>query len=116
MDRPSVNGFTILEIFVAILIISVSAIVITFFTRNSIGNYLSAHLTEAAYTCGEEKLSELKAMPLPANGNDKKVIDNDSFTRTWTINTVNNVQTATVKVDWILMKKNRTIRVYGVLR
>jgi Tfp pilus assembly major pilin PilA len=116
MDRPSINGFTIIEIFFAILIVSISAIVITFFTRNSIGSYLNAHMTETAYVCGEEKLSELKAMPLPANGNDSKVIDNDAFTRTWTINNVNNVQTATVRVDWAMMNRNRTIRVYGVLK
>ncbi|MBN1601184.1 MAG: hypothetical protein JW915_06220 [Chitinispirillaceae bacterium] len=116
MDRSSVNGFTILEIFFAILIISISAIVIGFFTRNSVDNYSTAQQSELAYTCGEEKLSDLKAAPLPVSGNDQCIVDNYTFTREWTVASNSAPRNVVVNVNWVMMGKTRTIKVYGVLK
>lgn len=116
MDRSSISGFSILEIFVTILIISISAIVITFFTRSTIGNYSNARQTEAAYISGEEKLSELNAAPVPENGTDVCIVENDTFTRTWTVSTSTSPHKAVVDVNWSLLGKSRAIKVYGVIQ
>jgi Tfp pilus assembly protein PilV len=115
MDRSSIAGFSILEIFLAILIISISAIVITFFTKNTIGNYSNARLTEAAYISGEQKISELNATPIPTNGTDIYTLETDTFTRSWTVSSSGYPRTAVVNVDWALMGKPQAIKVYGVL-
>ncbi len=116
MDRSSIAGFSILEIFIAILIISISAIVITFFTRNTIGNYSNSRLTEAAYISGEQKISELNATPIPSNGADIYVLETDTFTRNWTVSLNKTPRTAVVNINWSIMGKPRTIKVYGVLQ
>lgn len=116
MDRPSIAGFSILEIFLTILIISISAIVITFFTRNSIGNYSNARLTEAAYISGEQKITELSATPIPENGTDIYVLETDTFTRSWTVTSSGSPRTAVINIGWAMMGKPRTLKVYGVLQ
>jgi Tfp pilus assembly protein PilV len=116
MDRSSIAGFSILEIFVAILIISISAIVITFFTKNTIGNYSNSRLIEAAYICGEQKISELDAVPIPSNGTDTYVLEQDTFPRSWTISTSGSPHTVVINVGYKTMGKSRTIKVYGVLQ
>lgn len=118
MDRSSigVGGFTILEIVIAILIISLSAIVIAFFTRSSVDNYSTAQRSETAYTCGEEKLADLKAAPFPESGNDLYIVDNDTFTRVWTVSPNSTPISVVVSVHWHMMNKSRNIKVYGVLK
>lgn len=116
MDRSSIAGFSILEIFVAILIISISAIVITFFTKNTIGNYSNSRLTEAGYISGEQKISELNATPIPSSGTDIYVLETDTFTRSWTVSSSRSPRTAVINVGWAIMGKSRTIKVYGVLQ
>lgn len=116
MDRSSINGFTILEIFVAILIISVSAIVITFFTRNTAYNYSNSNHSEMAYSCGQEKLSDLKAAPLPISGSDNYIVENDTFTRVWTVPTIGTPRTVIIDVSWHIMGKSHTTKVYGVVK
>jgi type II secretory pathway pseudopilin PulG len=116
MDRSSIGGFTILEIFIAILIISISAIVIGFFTRSSVDNYSAAQMSETAYTVGEEKLSDLKAAPFPESGNDLYIVENDTFSRAWTVTPNSTPGNVVVNVSWVRMGRERTIKVYGVLK
>ncbi|HEX2957386.1 MAG TPA: hypothetical protein VHO70_11170 [Chitinispirillaceae bacterium] len=116
MDRSAISGFSILEIFITILIISISGIVITFFTRNTIKNYSNARLTEAAYICGEGKMSELNATPIPSNGSDTYIAASDTFTRSWTVSSSGTPRTAVINVSWAMMGQPQSIKVYGVLQ
>jgi type IV pilus assembly protein PilV len=105
---PPVNrskGFTIIEILIALVILSVSLLALagmmgTTTQRSAYGG----HLTEAV-TFAQDKLEEFRAIPwvsVPVgDATDQKAgATQIAFTRNWGVVMNGNLKTITIRVDW----------------
>jgi len=97
------DGFTLIEILVALIIISVSllalaGLMVTTTKNNSFGN----HMTEAT-TFGQDKLEELRVTPWDyiLKGGDNIIgCTGINYTRNWDVGTNENLKTITIKINW----------------
>ncbi|MFP4417372.1 MAG: hypothetical protein ACOC4C_03320 [Fibrobacterota bacterium] len=116
MDRSLESGFSIVEIFIVIIIISTSAIIITRSLKNSVGMHRDAYVSEMAFKEAEEKLVELNANPFPSNDSDQVTTDHIVFYRNWVIDTSGCVNTAEISVQWAHTGNRRQITLMGAVR
>jgi len=106
-DNKSGNGFTLLEVVIAICILSIGLLAIASMQINAVeGNASSRDLTEAT-SWAQSKTEELMALPytngLLNSGNQTDPNPPDDYTITWNIvdnNPVNNAKLITVTVTW----------------
>ncbi len=110
--RTDETGFTLLEIIVAIVLITVALIGLASVTTTVInGNQFNKTLSLAT-TLAKDKMEELKSMPfasLPSaaatdyatgEGVTQAGSSGSLFTRTWTVTGSANLKTITVTVTW----------------
>ena len=99
------TGFTLLEILVALVILSVSLLALaglmTMTTRN---NSYGSHITEAA-TFAQDKLEELRAVPwgnVNTGGDQRAGATGVNYIRNWNVvaNSDDSLRTITIRVDW----------------
>lgn len=110
------SGASLIEITIAILIITVTALVIMSFSRNTLGMSRHARESNAAYHSAERKIIELTSEALPDDeGEDTDEVDGISFTRNWTITTANYITNAIVTVRWNSLKGEREITIAGAI-
>jgi type IV pilus assembly protein PilV len=106
-ERPHLQsrGFTLIEVMIAILLIGVGllglAVMSTTVTR---GNLHSSSLT-AASTIAQERIEQFRteAYENIASGNDTRVVDGVTYTRTWQVSDNDpqvGLKTITVSVGW----------------
>lgn len=99
------KGFTMIEILVALVILSVSLLALAGLMAMTTKNTsYGGHMTEAA-TFAQDKLEELRVTPWAnvANGNDARIGSTGiNYTRTWAVVTsgAGNLRTVTITVNW----------------
>jgi len=99
------KGFTLLEVLVALVILSFSllalaGLMVTTTKNNASGNYV----TEAA-TFAQDKLEELRAVKwenlIDGNNTDQQGGSTGiNYTRNWNVTTNGSLKTITINVDW----------------
>ena len=101
------KGFTLLEVLVALIILSfallaLAGLMITTTKNNAVGNYV----TEAA-TFAQDKLEELRAIKwenlIEGNHTDPASLPGSTginYTRNWNVKTSGSLKTITINVDW----------------
>ncbi len=106
-SRVESQGFTLIEVLIAVVILSISLLgIASLMTTTTRNNAVGGHMTEAA-TFAQDKLEELRATPwaqlLPNSMNtDTRVgATGISYTRNWANIVENgNLKTVTVGVRW----------------
>ena len=112
--RNNQSGFTLIEIFIAIVILTVgllgTAVLTTGVVRGNVGSKNMTTATAIAQSCFEEnrRVGYTSAGSVPAGGSNSCVtgattvtLGGMTFTRTLTIDTsVSNIKTLTVQVSW----------------
>ena len=97
------NGFSLIEVLIALLILSVAFLGLAgLMVQSTKNNSFSGHMTEAA-TFAQDRLEELKAGSWAGivPGSDRKMGSNGiDYGRTWNVVTSGNLKTVTMTVDW----------------
>jgi type IV pilus modification protein PilV len=99
------KGFTMIEILVALVLLSISLLALAGLMAMTSKNTSSGgHMTEAA-TFAQDKLEELRVTPWAsvATGNDTRAgSTGTNYGRTWTVaaNAAGNLRTVTIAVSW----------------
>lgn len=113
------KGFTMIEILIALVILSVSLLALAGLMAMTTKNTsFGGHMTEAA-TFAQDKLEGLRVTPWAsiASGNDAKTGSTwVSYSRTWTVatNTAGNLRTVTITVSWT-DRINHSIRLLSAI-
>jgi len=97
------NGFTLLEVLIALVILSISLLALAGLMVTTTGNNsLGGHLTEAA-TFAQDRLEQLRVIPWQsiASGGDQITSSSGiNYTRNWTVVTNGNSRTVTMTINW----------------
>ena len=115
----SSKGFTMIEMLVALVILSVSLLALASLMAMTTKNTsFGGHMTEAA-TFGQDLLEQLRVSSWAsvANGNDAKAGSTGvNYTRTWTVATTatGTLRTVTVIISWN-DRINHSIRLFSVI-
>ena len=106
-DRIGKNGFTLVELLVAILLLTIGflAVITVFWTSASSGNF-TRQMTTAA-SLGEEMLERAKTVSYAGLGTTSGFVNYTaanisarSFTRRWSISESGGVKTITAEISW----------------
>jgi prepilin-type N-terminal cleavage/methylation domain-containing protein len=121
MDKTikSNNGFTLVELLIALVIVGILMVTILTFMSNSMMLRKDSKNSEVANLLGQDKLIELKAMANPAASSDTVTIDKVRYIRRWTITPAsgaNLLSTATVEVEYAIPGKTMTVKCSGGLQ
>lgn len=120
MDKVVVlkNGFSMVELLVAIVIIGMTVLTITTFLKNSLLMNSDSKGSEVAYLTGQEKLVELESMVNPSDSSDTVTIDGMKYIRVWSITRAsgnNLLSTASITVQYQASGKPRSVTFTGGL-
>lgn len=116
MDRSLEEGSSIIEIFIAIMIITVSVLAIAYFSRSTCTTYKSSRGTDAAYIAGQMLITKLSASAIvPNSGIDTVVVDNISCIRNWTVTDTSYIKRIIVNVSYDLMGVSKQVKVSGAI-
>ncbi|HLV30950.1 MAG TPA: hypothetical protein VKY57_05215 [Chitinispirillaceae bacterium] len=115
MDRTLEKGASIIEILIAIMIVTVSVLGIASFSRNTSRTYRSSRGTDAAYVAGQMLVTDLSARAIvPESGTDTVTVDNISCIRSWTVKDTSFFKRVVVNVSYDLMGVSKQVKVSGV--
>ncbi len=112
------NGFTMVELLIAIVIVGITIVIITTFLKNSLLLQSDSRGSEMAYLTGQEKLVELDAMAKPDDSTDTIFIDGNRYIRSWVITNASGssfLSTATVTVQYEFMGRKKALKCTGGL-
>jgi len=116
MERSLESGASIIEICIAILIISLTGIIIMVFTKNTFSSYRDARVTESASIAAEDKLYQLNASAIPQHsGTDTVVIDDQNYIRTWNVEDIGFVNRVIITVRFRTVGGIKEIRLTGAI-
>jgi len=96
------KGFTLIEILIALTILSVAFLALAgLMAQTTRNNSFGGRITEAA-TFGQDKLEELRAASWVAitPGSDTMNSNGMNYSRTWNVATNGNLKTITVTINW----------------
>ncbi|NWF91954.1 MAG: prepilin-type N-terminal cleavage/methylation domain-containing protein [Syntrophaceae bacterium] len=101
---PKKDGFTLVEILIALVILSISLLALAALMATTTQNTsFGGHLTEAA-TFAQDRLEELRVTPWAsiAAGSDVRTSTGTgmSYNRTWTVAETGSLKTVTITVTW----------------
>ncbi len=106
------KGFTLLEIMIALIILTIGLIAIAYMANSAISGNRKAKLLTQGVTLAQDKLEELKGIDYDAltSDNDTLNIGNIAYARNWTVqaDVSKEMKTATVIVNWNSGTKNVT--------
>ncbi|MGD0624869.1 MAG: prepilin-type N-terminal cleavage/methylation domain-containing protein [Thermodesulfobacteriota bacterium] len=102
MRRQEQQGFTLIEILIALFILSVVLLAISTMVFSVMRATSQSKETATATTLAQDKLESLKNASVGslASGNDSINLGNISYLRQWIISTAGNIRTVTVTVNW----------------
>jgi len=102
MKRKNQSGFTLIELFIALFILSVVLLAISTMVYSVMRSTSQSKETSTATTLMQDKMESLKHAPLGSltNGNDTVRLGNIDYLRQWTISASANIRTITVTVTW----------------
>ena len=107
------SGFTLLEVIIAISILTVGLLAVASMQTAAIrGNSFASQATESI-TWAQDKLEDLMALNYAAVVNGGPETTPDNYTVNWTVNTVGNVKRITVTVSWAEKGINRQVTLLG---
>ncbi len=112
----SSNGFTLVELLIALVIVGVLMVTILSFVSNSMMLRKDSKNSEVANLLGQDKLIELKAMANPIDTADTVTVDKVRYIRRWTITPAsggNLLSIATVTVEYAIPGKTMTVKCSG---
>jgi Tfp pilus assembly protein PilV len=111
------TGASLVEILIAVIIISITAMLIMSFSRSTFNMTKDSRSSEAAYISAEEKLAELTTKAFhEAPWSDKDTIDNIIMNRSWVVNDTNTIKRAIVTVTYPSIKgTSRSITLSGAI-
>ena len=116
------NGFTLLEVLITLIILSVSLLALAgLMVTTARNNAYGGSMTEAA-TLAQDKLEEFRVCPwariLPTTGGPRTDQRGGStgvnYTRSWNIAQNGNLKTITIAVNWT-DRINHTVRLVSVV-
>jgi prepilin-type N-terminal cleavage/methylation domain-containing protein len=110
------NGFTLVELLIALVIVGVLMVTILSFLSNSMMLRKDSKNSEMANLLGQDKLIELKAMANPTGSRDTVIVDKVRYVRIWTITPAsggNLLSTATVTIEYTIPGKKMTVKCSG---
>ena len=115
------NGFTLLEVIIALFIFSVGLLAVASMQMTAIkGNYFSGTLTEASNWAADQ-METLMSLPYAdddlAAGDHTDAPQEGIYTITWNVlddNTTNNTKTVTITVAWTDRSSQRTLNLQGI--
>ncbi len=98
------NGFSLLELLVALVILSLSLVALAgLMTTTTKNNAFGGHITEAA-TLAQDKLEELRAMPwssISGNSDNRTSSTGINYTRIWVVRDLNpSLKEIEVTIRW----------------
>jgi len=114
------NGFTLLEVIIALFIFSVGLLAVASMQMTAIkGNYFSGTLTEASNWAADqmETLMSLPYADVDLAAGDHTSPQEDIYTITWNVaddDTTNNTKTITITVAWTDRGSQRTLILPGI--
>jgi type IV pilus assembly protein PilV len=114
------NGFTLLEVIIALFIFSVGLLAVASMQMTAIkGNYFSGTLTEASNWAADqmETLMSLPYADVDLAAGDHTSPQEDIYTITWNVaddDTTNNTKTITITVAWTDRGSQRTLVLPGI--
>ena len=113
------KGFTLIEVLVALVILSFSLLALAgLMVTTTKNNAFGSHMTEAA-TFAQDKLEELRAIKwenlIDGNNTDQQGGSTGiNYTRNWNVTTNGSLKTITINVNWN-DRTSHSIRVISVL-
>jgi len=113
------NGFTLIEILVALVILSISLLALAgLMVTTTKNNSFGSHMTEAA-TLAQDKLEELRAVrwldiPEGTGSDQKSGATGISYARNWDVTANGTLKAITITINW-QDKANHSIRLVSVL-
>lgn len=113
------DGFTLIEILVALTILSISLLALAgLMVTTTKNNSFGGHMTEAA-TLAQDKLEELRAVrcqdiPDGAGSDQKSGATGINYARNWGVTTNGALKAVTVTINW-QERANHSIRLVSVL-
>jgi len=109
------NGFTILEVMIAISILAIGLLAVFSGQNMAIrGNDRASHLTEGM-TLAQDKLEELLALPYAnVNATGSPVNDPAGYTITWTVNNGPITNTLLINVTVTGQGLNKSLQLNGI--
>jgi len=116
------NGFTLLEVIIALFIFSIGLLAVASMQMTAIkGNYFSGTLTEAT-SWAADQMETLMSLPYTdpdlTAGDHPDVSDpDDIYTITWSVAddaTTNNTKTINITVAWADKGSQRSLILYGI--
>lgn len=113
------NGFTLIEVLVALIILSFSLLALAgLLVTTTKNNSFGSHMTEAA-TFAQDKLEELRAMrwediPEGTSSDQKSGSTGINYERSWNVATNGVLKTITISINW-QDRTNHSIKVTSVL-
>jgi prepilin-type N-terminal cleavage/methylation domain-containing protein len=114
-----INGFTLIEVLVALIILSFSLLALAgLMVTTTKNNSFGSHMTEAA-TFAQDKLEELRAIRWDnindgANADQKSGSTGINYIRNWNVATNGVLKTITISINW-QDRTNHSIKVTSVL-
>ena len=105
MKRKRETGFTLVELLIALFILTVALLSISSMVYSVMMATENSKETSAATTLMQDRMESLKNIPQASlnSGSDTVTRANISYQRTWTVTrnpSTNNYQTIEVRVDW----------------
>ncbi|MCX7726373.1 MAG: hypothetical protein N2053_05945 [Chitinispirillaceae bacterium] len=112
----SSKGASLIEICIAAFVISVAAVMIVAFSKNTLSMSAETRGNDAAYLAGEQKISQLSTILYPpTTGKDTVYIDSIRCIREWTIKDTAYIKRVVVKVTWQSLKGPKQITIGGAI-
>jgi prepilin-type N-terminal cleavage/methylation domain-containing protein len=103
MKKRDRQGFTLIEILIAVFILSVVLLAISTMVFSVMRATSQSKEMATATTLVQDKLETLKNASVASlvSGNDSISLGNITYLRQWIISTAGNIKTITVSVNWI---------------
>ncbi|MBI5966428.1 MAG: prepilin-type N-terminal cleavage/methylation domain-containing protein [Deltaproteobacteria bacterium] len=103
MKRQKQGGFTMIELLIALFVLSFVLLSITSLVYSVMRSTSQSKETSIATTLMQDKLESLKNAGLSSltSGNDSIRLGNIDYLRQWAVSHSGNVRTITVTVNWI---------------
>jgi prepilin-type N-terminal cleavage/methylation domain-containing protein len=103
MKKQDDRGFTLIEILIAIFILSVVLLSLSSMVYSIMRSTSLSKETSRATTLMQDQMERLKNTPLTSlnSGSDPPTsLGNITYSRTWSVTTAGNIRTITVTVNW----------------
>ncbi len=102
MMRRKANGFTLVELLIALFILTVVLLAISSMVYSIMRSTSSSRETSVATNLMQDKMETLKNMNLAtlAPGTDTVTAGSLTYNRQWSITTAGNVRTITITITW----------------